>query len=148
MLQQHEGWLSAAGAAPSNTWRQSTCGCSRKRRTRSSGSRRSVALSNPDLMIKVNIRHISGRPSSAPKLTMDTESTFFMCVTSHGSVMTLVRQAAANEVAVPSRAEYETWIDEYRINFWGDGWMDIRSHHYLLLLDGPGTALVEIVKSC
>ena len=38
--------------------------------------------------------------------------------------MTLVRQAAANEVAVPSGAEYETWIDEPRINCWEmAGWI-------------------------
>ena len=62
--------------------------------------------------------------------------------------MTLVRQGAANEVAVPSGAEHETWTDEHRINFWGDGWMDNRSYHDLLHPDGSGTAVVEIWKSC
>ena len=37
----------------------------------------------------LNIKHIGGRPKSAPKLTI---------------AMTLVRQAAANEIAVPSGA--------------------------------------------
>ena len=31
-LQQHEGWLSAVEAAPSNTWKPRTCGCSRRRK--------------------------------------------------------------------------------------------------------------------
>ena len=47
MLPQHDCWLSAVGAALSNTWRQNTFGCSRKKRTRTSVSRRSVAQSIP-----------------------------------------------------------------------------------------------------
>ena len=40
--------------------------------------------------------------------------------------MTMVRQAAVNEVAVPSGAEYETWIDEHGIDFWSmSGWITV-----------------------
>ena len=57
MLQRHADWLSEAGAAQSNTWRRSTFG-SRKRKTRSSGSRRSEAQSIPkDLLTK----HLDGK---------------------------------------------------------------------------------------
>ena len=42
------------------------------------------------------------------------------------AAMTLVRQAAANVVAVPSGAEHETWIDEHRINCWAmAGWITV-----------------------
>ena len=42
------------------------------------------------------------------------------------AAVTLVRQAAPNEVAVPPGAEYETWIDEHRINFWAmAGWVTV-----------------------
>ena len=47
MLQQRANWLSEVGAAQSSIWRRSTFGCSRKRRTRSSRSRRSEAQSIP-----------------------------------------------------------------------------------------------------
>ena len=40
--------------------------------------------------------------------------------------MTLVRQAAASEIAVPSRAEHETWIDGYRAECWtAAGWISV-----------------------
>ena len=72
-----------------------------------------------DLM---NIKHISGRSNSAPKLTMDTK--YISRASRALAAMTLVRQAAANEIAVPSGAEYETWIGEPRINYWAmAGWM-------------------------
>ena len=72
----------------------------------------------------LNIKHISGRPNSAPKLTMDTE--YISRASRALAAMTLVRQAAANEVAVPSGAEYETWIDEHRINYWAvAGWITV-----------------------
>ena len=60
----------------------------------------------------LSIKHNSGRPSSAPKLTMDTA--YISCASRALAAMTLVRQAPANEIAVPSGAEYETWIDEHR----------------------------------
>ena len=47
MLQRHADWLSEARAAQSNIWKRSTFGCSRKRKNRSSGSRRSEAQSIP-----------------------------------------------------------------------------------------------------
>ena len=64
----------------------------------------------------LNIKRIGGRPSSAPKLTMDTE--YIPRASRALAAMTLVRQAAANEIAVPSGAEDETWIDERRTDCW------------------------------
>ena len=46
-LQQHAGWLSAAGAAPSNTWRQSTFGCSRKEKNQELRIEKTQARSTP-----------------------------------------------------------------------------------------------------
>ena len=104
---------------------------------------------NPaDLMTKHldNIKHVSGRPSSAPKLTMDTQ--YISRASRALAAKTLVRQQAANEVAVHSGAEYETWIGEHRINCWAmAGWIN-RSYHDLLHSDGSGIAVVEIWKSC
>ena len=72
----------------------------------------------------LNIKHTNGRPTSAPKLTMDPE--YISRASRALAAMTLVRQAAANEVAVPHGAEYETWIDEHRINFWAmAGWITV-----------------------
>ena len=40
--------------------------------------------------------------------------------------MTLVRQAAASEIAVPSGAERETWIHGYRADYWtAAGWITV-----------------------
>ena len=40
--------------------------------------------------------------------------------------MTLVRQAAASEIAVHSGAERETWIDGYRAYYWtAAGWITV-----------------------
>ena len=61
----------------------------------------------------LNIKHIGGRPSSAPKLTMDTE--YISCTSRAMAPMAKVRQAAANEVAVPSGAEHETRIDHWTV---------------------------------
>ena len=70
------------------------------------------------------LKHISGRPSSAPKLAMETE--YISRASRALAAMTLVRQAAASEIAVPSGAEYETWIDEHRINCWAmSGWITV-----------------------
>ena len=42
------------------------------------------------------------------------------------AAMTLVRQATANEIHVPSGAEYETWIDEHRTDYWTvAGWLTV-----------------------
>ena len=57
----------------------------------------------------LNKKHVGGRRSSAPKLTMDTG-----CISRASralAAMTLVIQAAASEIAVPTGAEHETWID-------------------------------------
>ena len=63
----------------------------------------------------LNIKHIGGRPTSAPKLTMDTAYTSRALRAL--AAMTLARQAAAGEIGVPSEAEHETWIDGYRADY-------------------------------
>ena len=78
-LWEHEEWLSAAGAVPSNTWKRSTSGCLRIYKI-------GGTINPADLMTKhvdgrrlttlcslLSVKHIGGRPSSAPKLTWDTE---------------------------------------------------------------------------
>ena len=86
-LQQHEGWLSAAGAVPSNTWRQKYFRLQQKEKNQELRIEKIRGTVNPvDVIMKLldgkclvmlcellNIKHISGRPSSAPKLTLDTE---------------------------------------------------------------------------
>ena len=60
----------------------------------------------------LNIKRIGGRPSSAPKLAMDTQ---YIARPSRAlTAMTVERQTAANDIAVPSGVECETWIDEHR----------------------------------
>ena len=72
----------------------------------------------------LNIKHIGGRPSSAPKLTMDPE--YVSRASRALAAMTVVRQAAASEIAVPSGAEHETWIDGYRADYWtAAGWITV-----------------------
>ena len=87
MLPQHAGWLSAAGLAPSKTWRQSS-------------TRRS------------------------PNLAKDTE-----CLSRASralAAMTLVRQAAASEIALITGEEHETWIDGHRADYWtAAGWITL-----------------------
>ena len=61
--------------------------------------------------------------------------------------LTLVRQAAANEIAVPSRTENEMWIDEHRTHLLDGYKVDNRGYHDLLHPGGSGTAVVEIRKS-
>ena len=63
-----------------------------------------------------NIKRIDGRPSSAPKLTIDTE--FLSRASRALAAVTLVKRAMASEIAVHSGAMQETWIDGYR----GEGW--------------------------
>ena len=63
----------------------------------------------------LNSKRIGGRPSSAPKLTMDTE--YISRASRASAAMTLARQAGANEIGVPSGAEHETWIDEHRTDY-------------------------------
>ena len=76
-----------------------------------------------------NIKSIGGRPSSAPKLKVDIE--YIPRASRALAAMALVRQAAANEIAVLSN----------------DGCMDNRSYHDLLHPYGSGAAVVEIWKS-
>ena len=86
----------------------------------------------------LNSKHIGGRPSSAPNLAKDTE-----CISRASralAAMTLVRQAAASEIAVPSGEEHETWIDGYRADYW-------TAYHDLLHPHRSGTVMVEIWKS-
>ena len=72
----------------------------------------------------LNKKRISGRQSSAPKLMMDTE--YISRAPRAVVAITMVRQAGANEIAVPSGAEYETWIDERRTDYWTmAGWITV-----------------------
>ena len=65
----------------------------------------------------LNIKRIDGRPSSAPKLTIDTASRALAAVT-------LVKRATASDTAVHSGAMQGTWIDGYRADGWTvTGWM-------------------------
>ena len=59
----------------------------------------------------LNIKHIGGRPSSAPKLTIATE--YISRASRAQGAMTLVKQAAAKENRCHSGAEFETLIDGY-----------------------------------
>ena len=59
----------------------------------------------------LNIKHIGGRPSSAPKLTIATE--YISRASRAQGALTLVKQAAAKENRCHSGAERETWIHGY-----------------------------------
>ena len=61
-------------------------------------------------------------PTQHQKLTVDTE--YIARASRTLAVMTLVRQAAANEVAVPSRSESVKWINEAELD---ERWMDGQS---------------------
>ena len=70
----------------------------------------------------LNIKRIDGRPSSAPKLTIDTVNT--SRASRALAAVTLVKRATASEIAVYSGAMQETWIDGYRADGWTvTGWM-------------------------
>ena len=56
----------------------------------------------------LSIKHIGGRPSSAPKLTRDTE--YISRASRAQSAMTHVRRTAATEVSVSSANEFDIWI--------------------------------------
>ena len=60
----------------------------------------------------LNTQSIGGRPSSAPMLTMGTE--YISRASRALAAITLVRHAAANEIAVPFGDNYGTWTDEHR----------------------------------
>ena len=118
-------------------WRQSTFGCSRKKNQELRIEKIRGTVNPADMMTKhldgerlvrlcdlPIIKHITGRPSSAPKQTMGTE--YISRASQALAAMTLVRQAVADEVAVLSGAEYETRIDEHRINYWAmAGWITV-----------------------
>ena len=70
----------------------------------------------------LNIKRIDGRPSSAPKLTIDTE--YISRSARALAAVTLVKRATASEIALHSGAMQETWIDGYRADGWTvTGWM-------------------------
>ena len=84
--ERHADWLSEAGAAQSRIWKRSTFGCNRKRNQELTIEKIRGTVNPADLMTKhldgkrlvtlcelLNIRRIDGRPSSAPKLTSDTD---------------------------------------------------------------------------
>ena len=60
----------------------------------------------------LNIKRVEGRPTSAPKLTIDTE--YISRASRALAAVTLVTGATASEIAVHSGAMQETWIDGYR----------------------------------
>ena len=58
MVEQQAGWLSAAGAAPSNTWRRSTFGWLQKEKNQEPSIEKSRGTVNPaDSMTK----HLDGK---------------------------------------------------------------------------------------
>ena len=68
----------------------------------------------------LNTKRFSGRPA----LTIDTECS--SRASRALASMTLVRQAAAREIAVPSGIEHETWIDGDRAVHWmAAGWITV-----------------------
>ena len=70
----------------------------------------------------LSIKRIDGRPSSAPKLTIDTE--YISRASRALAAVTLVMRATASEIAVHAGAMQETWIDGYRADGWTvTGWM-------------------------
>ena len=70
----------------------------------------------------LNIKRIDGRPSSAPKLTIDTE--YISRAARALAALTLVKRATASETALHSGAMQETWIERYRADGWTvTGWM-------------------------
>ena len=70
----------------------------------------------------LNIKRIDGRPSSAPKLTIDAE--YISRASQALAAVTLVKRAAGSEIAVHSGAMQETWIDGCRADGWTvDRWM-------------------------
>ena len=69
----------------------------------------------------LNIKRIDGRPNSAPKLTVDTE--YISGASRALAAVTLVKRAAASEIALHSGDMQETWIDGYRADGWTvTGW--------------------------
>ena len=54
-------------------------------------------------------QHVSGRPNSAPKLAIDTEH--IAQASRSLAAMPLVKQAAANEIAVFSGSDSVEWIN-------------------------------------
>ena len=64
----------------------------------------------------LNIKRIDGRPSSGPKLTIDTE--YISRASRALAAMTLVKRASANEIALKSGATQGMWIDGYGVDWW------------------------------
>ena len=60
----------------------------------------------------LNIKRLDGRPTSAPKLTIDTE--YISRASRALAAVTQVKRATASELAVHSGAMQGTWIDGYR----------------------------------
>ena len=63
----------------------------------------------------LSIERIGSPPTSAPMLTVDIGD--ISRASRALAAMTLVRRAAANEIALLSGVEYETWIDEHRTDY-------------------------------
>ena len=118
-LQQHEGWLSAVGV-----WRHEThgnnvfSGCNIQRKPKELWIEKVRGTVDPvDLMQKhldvksltmlrslLSINHISGRPSSAPTLCVDTEK--ISRASRALAAVSFVRRTAATEMTVSSANEH------------------------------------------
>ena len=85
----------------------------------------------------LNIKRVDGRPSSDPKLTIDTE--YISQASRALAAVTLVKRATASETAVHAR-NVDRWIQ----NRWLDSeWMAACRYCDLLRPDEFGTALEE-----
>ena len=90
----------------------------------------------------LSIRHISGGPSSAPKLETDTE---YISRASR-ALTTMTSSSERSRRAFWSRKRnVDRWIQNRLLD---NGGVENRVYHDLLDPDGSGTAVVEIWKSC
>ena len=89
----------------------------------------------------LSIKRISGR-NSAPKLTLDTE--YISRESRAVAAMTLVRQAAACQIAVLSGIERETWITGDRSDYrTAGGWIPVVIMTCCILDESPTRSATE-----
>ena len=81
----------------------------------------------------LNIKRVDGRPSSTPKLTIDTE--YISRASQALAAMTLVKRATASEIAVHFGAMQGTWISGYRADCWmASRWILVGSETWCILM--------------
>ena len=91
----------------------------------------------------LNIKRFDGRPSSTPKLAIDTA--FFSRTSRALAAMTLVKRASGSEIAVRREVIQETWIDGYGIDWWIEAsWILVLCMWYP---DKIGAAMEKILES-